>query len=301
MDIIKYMKRYHLVILAIILIVGLFFRTYKVINRFNFDHDGDLSSWIVKDIIINHHLRLIGQLTTAPGIFIGPAYYYLMTPFYLLTNMDPVGAIIPITIISLLTIFSYYFVFSKMFNNKVGLISSFLYATLLTNVGIDRRVVPSTPTNIWVIWYFYAIISIARGNYSVLPLLGMLIGLIWHIHIALLPSLIAIPAAAFISKKLPNKKQVVAFLITLFLTSLPLIIFETRHNFQQTLSLIHNFTAKGDGATGLYKFQLVSEMITKNINSLFFTPQSFKLTNNFLFVLLILLSALLLVKKISCL
>src|SRR5690606_10210336 len=109
----------------------------------------------------------------------------MLVPFFLLTNMDPIGAIIPITIIAMLTIFSYYFVFKKLFNVQIGLIAAFLYATLLSGITIDRRVVPSTPSNLWVIWYFFTVMMIVRGNYSVLPILGVLIGLIWHIHIAL--------------------------------------------------------------------------------------------------------------------
>lgn len=286
-----------MLLLVLILVIGLFFRTYKVIDRFNFDHDGDLSSWIVKDIAIDRHPRLIGQLTTAPGIFIGPGYYYLITPFYLLTNMDPVGGIIPITLIGILTMFSYYFVFSKLFNTQVGLIAAFLDTVLLSLVQLDRRVVPSTPTNIWVVWYFYIVLNIARGNYSVLPILGILLGAIWHIHIALIPALIAIPVAILVSRKIPTKKQIFSFALALFVTSLPLIIFEARHNFQQTNSLIANFFTKNDGATGLYKFQQVLEMVTKNINTLFFMPQSFKITQNPIFVLLILLSAIILIKR----
>lgn len=289
-------RRPHILILGLILLIALFFRTYKVIDRFEFAVDGDLYSWIVKDILINHHLRLIGQLTTASGIFIGAAWYYLITPFFLLTNMYPTAAIIPTTIIGILTVFSYYLVFSKLFNIKVGLIASFLYGVLLSNVQFDRRVVPSTPTNLWVVWYFYTIISIARGNYHILPLLGILIGLIWHIHIALIPALIAVPAAFLVAKKLPTKKQLFTFLIALFITSLPLILFETRHNFQQTVSLYNNFVAKNEGATGFFKFQQVTDMLAKNINTLFLMPQSFKFTNNFLFVLLFLISALFLVK-----
>lgn len=291
------MRKVYILTLLLILLIALFFRTYKVIDRFNFDHDGDLASWIVKDIVVNHHPRLIGQLTTAPGIFIGPLYYYLITPFYLLNNMYPTGGIIPITIIGILTVGSYFLVFSRLFNVKVGLIASFLYAVLLSNVQIDRRVVPSTPTNIWVIWYFYTIVNIARGNYSVLPILGILIGLIWHIHIALIPALIAVPAAFLISQKLPEKKHIIYFFLSLLISLLPLLIFESRHNFSQTLSLFKNFTAESEGATGFYKLQLVLQMITKNINTLFFMPHSFKLIHHPLFLLLFLLLAYVLIRK----
>lgn len=189
-------KRSYLFLLGFILLIGLFFRTYQVINRFEFAADGDLYSWIVKDILVNQHIRLIGQHTSAPGIFVGPLFYYLLIPFFLLFKMEPIGAIILVTTIGVLTTLSYYFVFTKLFNNRVGLIAAFLQATLLALVQFDRMVVPSTLTNIWVIWYFFVVVSLSRGNYQVLPFLGILIGLIWHIHIALIPALIAIPAAS---------------------------------------------------------------------------------------------------------
>jgi len=289
------MKRHHL-ILIIIILIALFFRTYKIVDRFDFAHDGDLYSWIVKDIVINHHFRLIGQLTAAPGIFIGPLFYYSLIPFFILTSMNPIGVLFPATILGLFTVFSYYFVLSKLFKKEVGLIAAFLYAVLLVTVGSDRWVVPTITTSIWAIWYFYTLIRLSRGDFFVLPLFGILIGLIWHIHIALLPTLFAVPFAILITRKLPNLKQVLGSLIGLLIFSLPLILFETRHQFSQTLSLINNFTIPIPGPNGFYKFKLVLDMVGKNTDSLFFSPQSFSLTNNFLFVLIILLSALLLVK-----
>ncbi len=298
MGIIKSMKRFPWILIFIIL-VGLFFRTYQIVDRFEFGHDGDLYSWIVKDIVINHHPRLIGQLTSAPGIFIGPFFYYLLVPFFLMTNMDPIGALIPATIIGLLTILSYYIVLSKIFKKSVGLIAAFLYAVLITTVNLDRWVVPTISTSLWAIWYLYSLVLLSRGNFSVFPILGILIGLIWHVHIALIPSLIAIPFAIFISKKLPTLKQIINFIVTFFITSIPLILFELRHNSGQTLALINNFTASRDGASGFYKFQLVLEMVTKNLNTLFFSPQSFNFTNNIFFVLLILLLPSILIYKQS--
>jgi 4-amino-4-deoxy-L-arabinose transferase-like glycosyltransferase len=235
-------KNPYLLILVTILLIGLFFRTYRVVERFNFDHDSDLYSWIVKDIIVNHHPRLIGQLTTAPGIFIGPLYYYSLVPFFLLFKMDPIGTIIPITILGIATVASYYFVFSKLFNKQVGLIGSFIYAVSINTVELDRRVVPSTPVAMWVIWYLYAVIMLARGNFKVLPLLGLLVGLIWHVHIALAPTLIALPIALFFAKKIPSKKQIITFLLITIITSIPFAIFESRHQFIQTKSFIKNFT-----------------------------------------------------------
>ena len=285
-----FQKRPHLLILGLILLIGLFFRTFQIVERFDFAHDGDLYSWIVRDILINHHPRLIGQLTSAPGIFIGPFFYYLLVPFFILTNMDPVGVLIPTTIIGLLTIFSFYFVFSKLFNKDTGTIASFLYAVLIVTINSDRMVVPTITTSLWSVWYFYTIVLLTRGSFSILPILGILIGLIWHVHIALIPTLLAIPFAFLIPKKLPSLKQLLICIIALLIASSPLIFFELRHNFSQTLSFINNFTLPQNGQpTDFYKFKLVTEMVTKNLNALLFSPQSFNIANNIFFTLLILL------------
>lgn len=289
------MKPYYF--LGIILLISIFFRTYDIAGRYGYGHDAELFSWIVKDIVVNHHPRLIGQMTSAPGIFIGPLFYYLLVPFFLLFKMDSIAAVVPVTIIGVLTTFSYYLVFSKLFNKKAGLIAAFMQAILLTWVGFDRSIVPSTPANLWTVWYFYALIQIARGKFWVLPVLGVLIGLIWHIHIALLPALFAIPFSFLASKKLPKIKEVILFLTALFITSLPLIIFEIKHNFIQTKSLIENFTTSHGGGVGWEKFIYIMNMVSRNINNLFISPYSLPATLKPVFPLSILALSLLLIKK----
>lgn len=292
---ISYLVKNHKLFLVIIALT-VFFRTYDVITHFDFAHDGDLFSWIVKDIAVDGHFRLIGQQTTAPGIFIGPLFYYMLIPFFWLTKMDPVGAVIPIVLIGLATVISYYFVFTKLWNRSVGLVASLLYAVLLVPVNFDSRVVPSTPTNLWLIWYFYTVVMIARGNYYVLPLLGLLVGLIWHIHIALLPALSGAALAFLVSRKLPAPKQIAGFLVAGFIPSIPLILFEVRHNFSQTLSFIENLGRNYGGETGLDKLNLILIKFSDNISRLFFYPQGWPL-NKLLFVILLLILGILLVKR----
>jgi len=284
-------------LLILILLISLFFRTYEVIGNFEFAHDGDLYSWIVKDIVVDHHPRLIGQLTSAKGIFIGPFFYYLLAPFFIITKMDPIGAIIPVTILSLLAIFSYYFCFKQLFNRKVGLIAAFLSSVLLWLVRFDRSVVPNTPTNLWVIWYFYVVINLARGNFKVLWILAILVALIWHIHIALAPALLAVPVAVFLSRKFPTAKQLITFTILIIFFSLPLIVFEVKHGFSQSLSLIQNFSINQGGGTGLEKFNLLNQKANLEIVNLIFYPQIPNFLKTLPFIPIILFSGIFLIRK----
>lgn len=295
----KLKSNWHLILLGAILIIGLVFRTYQIVQRYDFGLDQDLQGWIVKDIVVDHHLRLIGQLTSAKGIYVGPIFYYSLIPFYLLTHMDPIGGLIPVTILGMLTLISYYYVFNRLFNKYIALIITLIQAVSIPIVILDRWVVPSTPTNLWQVWFFFAVVMLARGNLTTLPLLAVLISLIWNIHIALIPALLAVPAAFLVSKKLPTLKQTITFFAVLIITSAPLILFELKHNFLQTVSFFKDFTSNNISAnenyvSGFQKILVVVEKFGSSIALLYINSLDMKYVVGPLIVLLLLLLTVLL-------
>lgn len=205
-----------LFILAAITFIAVFFRLYKLEFFYSFEHDQDLYSWIVKDILIDRHFRLIGQMTSIQGFFIGPLYYYLLAPFYFFSGMNPLSATFLAPLISVLTLLSIFWVFTKIFNQKVGIIGAFIYSLSLSVVFIDRWIVPTQLTILWSIWFFYCLMKLVARDYKVLFLLGILTGLIWHIHIALLPLVILIPLVIVVSSKRPDSKSQILFFIMFF-------------------------------------------------------------------------------------
>lgn len=220
-------------IVIFILLLELFFRIFKLESFYIFDHDQDLYSWIVRDILVDKHWRLIGQLTSIDGIFIGPFFYYFLTPFFALLKMNPLAATIPGTIIAMLTIYSFYWTFSRLFNTYAGLVASFIYSVSLANVLFDRWIVPTQLTVLWSVWYLYALFMLHKGNQKSLLLLAVLAGLIWHVHIALGPLLLLIPLVLIISRqKIALKNLLIPSVIFGFLMA-PFWFFEMRHDFGQ--------------------------------------------------------------------
>src|SRR5205823_3265996 len=92
-------------------------------------------------------------------------------------------------------------------------------------------------------------------------------------------------------------KQVILFVISLSLSSLPLIIFEVKHHFSQTQSFIQNLHIDQGGGTGLDKFHLLSYKATLNIINLFFAPLNSLFLKDTPLMMVILLSTLTLVRK----
>lgn len=248
------MHRKEYLLIFCILLIGLFFRIYRMPDFFIFEHDQDLFAWIAKDIIADGHFRLIGQLTSIDGLFIGPLFYYILAAFMSLFKMDPLGALIPATLVGLATVFSFYFVFSRFFGKTTGLISAFLYAASAGTSFYDHWVVPTQPVILWSIWFLYCLLSLLKQRLTVLPVIALLLGLIWHVHVALIPLIALLPVAYFLGagdKKKPritSKNFIFSAGIFLILT-LPFWAFEIRHGFQQIQGLLASLgTERGEAA-----------------------------------------------------
>ena len=272
----KYLTKTNLIFIGILL-VGIFLRFYQLKERFSYGHDHDLAAWMVKDILVNKHLRLIGQQTSNLGIFIGPLYYYFQVPFFALFKMDPIAEAVASSLVGILGIFSSYFIFSKTFSKTTGLISAFIYSLSFSVVNNDREAVPTVPVIIWSMWLFYALALISKGNQKRgFLVLGILVGLIWHLNMALIIlAPLAIVAFILSKKRLEIKALIIGILPAVGL-SIPLILFELRHNFIQANAFVVSLTSpQGDIYQGISKFARVIFLVNKNISNFIWGTPSF--------------------------
>jgi 4-amino-4-deoxy-L-arabinose transferase-like glycosyltransferase len=261
-------------LILVIFLVGFFLRIYRLSELFQFGHEQDLQAWIVKDILIDKHPRLIGQETSITGLFIGPLYYYMLVPFFFLFNLNPLSSYIPMTFISMATLFSVYYVLKKLYGRTPAIIGSLVYAVSPSIVFLDRWVVPTQLTLLWTIWFYYVLINFVRGNLRTTPILIVLLGLIWHIHVAFIPLLLLLPMAIYLSKidsragfKKVNKRNLKLSVIALAILALPFLAFEFRHNFQQVRGVFGvNTTREGQAKElrgGVYKLEVITEYVNQ--------------------------------------
>ena len=297
MNIKKFLTTANLIFIGILLL-GIFLRFYQMKERFVYGHDHDLAFWIVKDILLNEHPRLIGQETSTQGIFIGPLYYYLQVPLFAIFRMDAIAEVVTSSLVGLFGIFTSYWVFSKTFDKRSGLIAGFLYAVSYIAVNNDREAVPTMPVIIWSIWFFYSLDLILKGKQKKgFFLIGILAGLIWHLSIALVIVLPLVVLAVILSKKRINLKWTIVGVIIVLILSAPLILFEIRHNFIQIQAFVRSLTSpQGDIYTGYSKFLRVFFLVNKNI-SIFIWNVGPLLTDKFVAIVLLTTAFILNLKK----
>lgn len=296
----KHLLNEHKIFLAI-LVLGMFLRMHNPLELFYYGHDQDLAGWFVRDVVENKHLRLIGQETSTQGIFIGPLYYYMLIPFYLMFGMDPAGGLILIYLLGAFSIVSVYYVFLRIFGKREALIATFIYAVSFYTVFDDREVVPTMPVITWSVWYLYSVHLLLKARFKDgLLLSGILLGLIWHLNVALVLLTPLIPISIFISGRKVKLSEIKKGTIGFGVLVLPLILFEVRHGFLQLRGFVVSMTTDQHAPVeGFERFARAVHLMSKNFNNLIWGSYVNVEYEMVLFALLIVFVALVYKKLIS--
>ena len=236
--VLKILKNNWLIIL--ITLLALILRLYRITDYMTFlgDEGRDAIVWL--RMIRDHKLTLIGPTTSIGNMYLGPLYYYLMLPFYLIFGLSPVGPSIGVALFSVMTVIFIWYVGKTWFNEKAGLIAAFFYSISPVVLYHSRsswnpNVMPFFALicvfGVWKFWqmrqYIWLIIvgvafSFAVQSHYLGLLLVPVIALFWLITLYLL-----------IKEKKPKKQFLIysltAALIFFILSVFPLIWFDLRH------------------------------------------------------------------------
>ncbi|MCL4390463.1 MAG: glycosyltransferase family 39 protein [Patescibacteria group bacterium] len=220
---------------AALIIFGLALRFYQLQTRAGFDFDQETAAWWVRDLLVNHKFSLIGQEISVGGVFIGPAFYYLLAVFYALFRFDPVAGNVMVTVVAGATMLMVYLAARRLFDQKTALLSLFLYAISSSLIFYDRTVAPS---NLIMLLSVAALYFLLRQSYF---WLGVITGLSFSVH----PTAVLLLPIIFLYKIKITKRQLSLFTIPVLLLVSPLIIFDLRHQFLNILGLVHGLASSG--------------------------------------------------------
>lgn len=262
-------------LLAIVLAIGIFTRSYQYSQRFYYSHDGDLVSWIVKDIVTNKHPRLVGQLTSISGVFIGSFFYYSVAPFYLLTNLDPIGSVFFSIITGTIALLSVFLVFRRLHGSVAAVVASLIYASSFLISFVEREVVPTATVHLWTVWFYFGLNRLFQNQKSSLLIFAILYPLTWHTNLALILTAPLTMVGLAIKRSLFKFKHFILPALIFFLLSLPFILFETRHQFSQTRALFSSSLPTGSSeASFSAKLDRTLTLAYKNANRIFWENPS---------------------------
>jgi len=210
-------KHKYILTFLLIVLVGMYLRFYRIESIQSFGWDQGRDAWKVRDII-KGQIVLNGPRTGIGHMHLGSLWYYLLVPFYYLTNLDPVGAIYLNIVANLFNFIAIFFVTKKIYGGKAALFVSFIYATNKYLIEINQTAWNVSPIPGVAAIIFYSIYKIVyENNYKWIFILSFLTGLFFHLHF----SVVFLPLIIVLSLILANdKKKVFAY----GLASLPLLI-----------------------------------------------------------------------------
>lgn len=237
------MKFFDTLIMVILVFITIFFRTGNLEGRMTFEWDQVRDLEAAETMVKTGTPVLLGPIVRgeAGGFYLGPLYYYLVTPLYTFSRGNPVAlAVLSIGLDAFVVILLYYFLKTYL-GKTTALLMAVIWACSPFIINNSQ-----TPWNVSLIpiWTLLFIITLykmhEKSTFKYLVILVFLASLTTNIHLSLVPIaaiFLAINYRKFIKLSL---KKYVALGIAATLPISTIIYSDLTHSMQNTI-LLKNF------------------------------------------------------------
>ncbi|HSW75704.1 MAG TPA: glycosyltransferase family 39 protein [Candidatus Saccharimonadales bacterium] len=191
---------------------------------------------VVKDIVLDHKFTLIGPKTDIGGVFHGPLFYYLLAIPFLLSSGNPLISSIFLILIQCSTVILIYLFGKMLVNERVGIISSLLFAVSFNSI-LFARWLSNPPLSIpFVVLTMLFLLNFLKGSKKSLIGFSICLGLLSQAEFlnTLFYSVITLGTIIIFFdrfNKIPKMFLFVNFLISIITSVGTFVIFDLRHQF----------------------------------------------------------------------
>lgn len=223
-------------LIGAIVLLAAYLRLHNLSQLFVFTIDEEYLLNIAQSIVDNFHVIWIG-MTNSSGISLGPLWIYFTSLFLLIGRSDPLVLAYVSVAIGVLTTLVVFIAGKMMFNFRVGLIASLLYATLPLIVFYDQRSWNNTVTPLMSISLLLMLFLTKRSAKWWIGV-TFFFGLMFHTQITVFPYFF-IAAFLFIKKiRRISKRVIFISVLVFFIMYSPLIAFDYFHKGSNIKSLL---------------------------------------------------------------
>lgn len=212
-----------------------FIRFYHLPQLLHWTMDEEYWSYIPLNIAQGYHFPLIGGSIADTGLYTTPWFVYLMAIVAYIGKGNPLVFGGFVSALGVLTTFLVFFLGKKMFSEKIALVTSVLYAGSVLASLWDRHYWNASLTPILTLLTLFFVF---QKRYL---LLAITLALAISAH-GTGVSLCLFAVLALIWQRSFKPAMVVILILTI--SFLPVIFFETRHNFLETKAFLNYFTQK---------------------------------------------------------
>lgn len=222
------MKRYWLLV---ILLISFFFRFYRLSEFFYWSWDEEVLAMWVERVVVRQQPTLVG-LTASLDLTTLPYFDYFAALVYFVSRMNPLGGAVVGSGLGVLTTYLVYVVGRTIWEERVGLLASFFYASSFLVSLFDRRFWPFTPFPLLFTLFVYLLwLFLKQKQTKTLTILLIVIALSLGTEPGgLVLLVVAVLVLLLFKVRIWQRKYLSSFFIFL-LVFLPIAIFDLRHDF----------------------------------------------------------------------
>jgi len=252
--------------IVLIVLIGAFFRLFKISAFTTFLGEQGRDMLIAKDILAGK-LTLLGPPTSISDVHFGPFYHYFNALFLCIFKLNPIGPAIGFSLISIISIFLLFQTGKNFKNQTAGQLSALLFAFSPLMVEYGRTMFNSYFITGFTIFSLWAISGYFKSQKVFWLLLsGLFAGISVQANFLSVGIFFGLLVFLFLEKARFKK---IVFLISGFILGiLPYLIFELRHKFFNTNAF---FSLLGEGkAVGGSLFNYPAKFVSYYFKSIYF-------------------------------
>lgn len=280
-------KNLRMTTIITIMVLVSWIRLSRVPDLGYFMIDEERDAFLVRRLLVDHRPLLVGGVIPG-GISIGPLFFYLSGIPYAISRLNPIGPAYAAGVVGVFGVFGVFVVGKSLLNNRVGLLAMVFSAFSLLNIIYHRPWWPLTFGQLVTLVAYLALFQLVRKRTqrSDLKRLQDQIfrnGWLWILIVVLIvgaqsdPSTLSLIPLSIIflwmnRKNLAVKrKTIIAGICVFLLAHASLLIFEVRHDFQNTKAATRLFSGFTSSSLSISfsNFISVLEMTTGLLYRLF--------------------------------
>ncbi|MBI5151234.1 MAG: glycosyltransferase family 39 protein [Candidatus Pacebacteria bacterium] len=223
----------------VILLCSAFLRLYRFETFVEFLDDQGRDAIIMKKILVNHDITLLGPGTSVGKMYLGPLYYYVMSPFLALTYPSPIGPAVAVALLGVMTSVGVYLVGRNVIGEYGARVGAVLYTFSPIVIKLSRfswQPNPAPFVGLMMMWWTYKAVQEKNPWYWVG--VATCFAVLTHLHyVALLSALPTVVVLIYDLRRswgrVPLRTMVsiaLCCLGILILSILPLFAFDLRHD-----------------------------------------------------------------------
>lgn len=235
-------SKYKLALLVIISLAVLV-RFWHLQSLFHWTLDEEYWSYVAFNVATGRHFPLIGGPIGGTGVYLGPLFVWLMGIVFLLVGSNPIWIATMVSVIGVLTTGLIYILFNKYIEKNPAILVSALYGSSTLVTIYDRKYWNASLAPILSLFSLYLLYSLRKNpTFKNIVILACVVSLAVNAHMTGL-ALVIFGLIGIIVSRIPAK-LIVIYMLTILVLHTPLILFDIRHDFTNSRSVVSLITGQ---------------------------------------------------------